>query len=101
MTFLLFVVTFAAVLALLVGIIWWRSVLSFEGVGLLLMLPAVVTDVFGVTLELFQNPGPIVERTMEDRIFPNVVCVVGLIALAAGLAAVDRYPPPIGRKLCD
>ena len=101
MTFVLFLVSLTVVMGLLTAIIWWRSPLSFEGFGLLLVAPAILGDHVGITMDLFQNPGWVADRAIEDRIFPNFVFAVGLLALAAGLWIIDRRPAPMGRVLSE
>ncbi|MBI4420381.1 MAG: hypothetical protein HY560_06105, partial [Gemmatimonadetes bacterium] len=89
-------------LAILVGIVRWRSWLSFEGLGSLLLLVVIGSDAVALLVSYLVSPtSDEAVRELQGRVYPTLVHTAGLAALTVGLVVGNPKPVPLQRDLKD
>ncbi len=84
----------------MLALVRWRGITSFEGLGMLLLALIVASDWVALVIALLLAPGSAeVAARVVARVWPGVVHLIGLGAFAAGLAIASPAAPPVQRRL--
>lgn len=98
MTAILFFPFFVLNILIIIWIVRWRGLCSFEGLGMALLLLVVLSDGIGLMISYFTEPSATFDL-ISSRIYPTIIHIIGLIAFSVGLFIVTPKPISISQTL--